>query len=386
MKEVLGSIRSPKTANRSKEIGQIDKTFEEELLASTCISEINEPQRQEVLMNNIPSADPDHRYLQIAMKCAKDLLSVTDAKEKDGWIASSNKGVLIMKKIPAKGDPPVNCVKGTMIINVPPDFLLRILMNPVHSMALDDMLKETEHVKQITPSVQLLHLIYKAVWPTAARDFAVCNVVGMFDDHTRVHAACSIIDECIPKLKGCVRADVIAGGYCIRDVPGNANSSEVTYVTQVDLKGNVPTFVVNKIVESQPQCVNQFKNIALREYSKLCNDPVKCKELEENYPIYPIFQTDKISDSFSASTSSAGTVTEANTAASKAITIQAEVTNEIRPVSSTSDAPLEGDLGGDTGHNAPVSLLLDKLPQFKLDDDGRQCNSVCAFTSTIMVT
>ena len=242
------------------------------------------------LLDPIPSSNPDHRYVNVGRKCAQDLLVVANATEEDGWtFVSNSKGVFIMKKISNKGDPRINCVKGTITINTPPDFVLRVLMDPVHESALDDMLKDTRVIKEVTPTIDLLHLTYKAVLLTSARDFAVCNVVGRIDEHTSVHAACSVTDHRIPEVKGCVRGDVMAGGYCIKDVPGNPNAALVTYITQVDLKGSVPAFVVNKIVESQPQCVNQLDKIVMKEYSKLTSDPAGMEQFEKKFPIYSIF-------------------------------------------------------------------------------------------------
>ena len=245
----------------------------------------------------ISETDPDYHYVEMGRKCASDLLEAANATEQDGWsVVSNNKGVFIMKKLPSKGSPPINCVKGTMRINAPPDFILRVLMDPTHAIELDDMMKEMREIKIITPYLALLHLLYKAVWPTSPRDFAVMNVVGRTDPHTRVHAACSIVDPRIPEIKGYVRGAVLAGGYVVKDVPGSADSAEVTYITQVDLKGSVPSFVVNKIVESQPQCVNQLNNIIVKEYAQLCSNPEKLREFEDKYPINSIHESEKKSN------------------------------------------------------------------------------------------
>ena len=53
----------------------------------------------------------------------------------------------------------------------------------------------------------------------------------------------------------------------IQVCPGQPGLSLVTYLMQVDLKGNVLTFLINKVCGSQPQCVNHFHHIEESEHS-----------------------------------------------------------------------------------------------------------------------
>ena len=238
-----------------------------------------------------PYAEYDQRYSSMAIKCAEDLIAVSKATVDDGWISVGiSKGIAILKKLPEKGEPPVNSVKGSGKINCPPEFLMRILLDPTYSKQLDDMLDKMILVQSIQDHVQLMHLKYKAVWPTSARDFCALNVFGQYNKTTFLHAATSVVDPRVPEDRGCVRGDVLSGGYIIETCPGQAGLSRVTYVTQVDLKGNVPAFIVNKICESQPQCVNHFRHIAEAEFAKLKRNPVKMTQFENEFPIPQIMK------------------------------------------------------------------------------------------------
>ena len=238
-----------------------------------------------------PYAEYDQRYVSMAMKCAEDLIAVSKATVDDGWISVGiSKGIAILKKLPEKGEPPVNSVKGSGKINCPPEFLMRILLDPAYSKQLDDMLDKMTLVQSIQDHVQLMYLKYKAVWPTSARDFCALNVFGQYNKTTFLHAATSVVDPRVPEERGFVRGDVLSGGYIIEVCPGQAELSRVTYVTQVDLKGNVPAFLVNKICESQPQCVNHFRHIAEGEYAKLKRNQIKMKQFEDQFPIPQIIK------------------------------------------------------------------------------------------------
>lgn len=337
------------------------------------------------VVRHSPPVVADSPYMSFGIKCARDLVNVANATEEDGWtIVGNSKGIGVMKKIPTTGSL-VNCIKGTKIINAPPDFILRILMDPQHSTVLDDMLKEVKLIKKVSDSIQLLHLSYKAVWPTSPRDFSVCNVVGRVDASTRVHAACSIVDSLIPEVKGHVRGDVIAGGYCIKDVPDDPNSAEVIYITQVDLKGNVPAFVINKIVESQPQCINELNKIVLRERARLSSDQIELQKFEDTYLICDVNpsadrsppQPDDTEDTHSTDDSSpvpshTPTTTSRNTQLNgvhsnvETLTVTAEYEGEESLPSNVS-----GNFGGAFDEDSiSIAVVLEKIPPFKGTDGG----------------
>jgi hypothetical protein len=62
------------------------------------------------------------------------------------------------------------------------------------------------------------------------------------------------------------------GGWVIRGDPENANISHAIYVTQVDLKGYVPGFVMNKVTAMQPMRVDKLREAVIPEYQRALND------------------------------------------------------------------------------------------------------------------
>ena len=229
----------------------------------------------------------DEKYLSLTQQTGQLLISIANATEEDGWIPLSAKSdVVAMKKPPPKGAPPINCVKGTGMVKAPPEFILRFLKDPSTTIKLDEFLKESKIVHEVSGAVHIVHLLYKAVWPTSARDFSILSVSGQFDKQTWVEAGLSVQDPRVPQEKGYVRGELIVGGYVIRSVPDNPELSEVTYAAQVDLKGSIPTFVVNKITESQPQCVSRLRNLVEPLYAGMKSDgPQRLREFEETVKI-----------------------------------------------------------------------------------------------------
>lgn len=229
------------------------------------------------------------RYTELGRESCNILVCAAEATEEDGWTVIGNtKNVFIMKRVPQKGDVSVNCIKGTGIIRAPPQFVFRIVRNTENNSKLDDMLKETRLVDRVTPTTVLVHLLFKAVWPTTPRDFTVISTAGRYDDETFIEAGISVVDPRIPEEKGYVRGNIICGGYVIKVCPGMPEQCEVTYVSQAELKGSIPNFAVNKVTESQPLCIARLRTLAEEQYAALKNDSQKMKEFEESVILSPI--------------------------------------------------------------------------------------------------
>ena len=251
--------------------------------------------------NHVPRPNPnddligalDAKYISIAKDTCQDLIDNAVATEQDGWITvGTTNDVFIMKRPPQKGDdPPLNAVKGTGYVNAPPEFINRVI--PTNQQQLDDMLREVQLIHKTNITLNLAHLMYKAVWPTSPRDFAMLSVGGQIDEHTWVQAGVSVEDYRIPEEKGYVRASLISGGYMIKDCPGQPERSQVTYIAKVDLKGSIPTFVVNKVSASQPQCINRLRTFVEPLYAEMKSNPQRMTEFENSHPIGHVLQETK---------------------------------------------------------------------------------------------
>lgn len=240
--------------------------------------------------------DPlDAKYLSMAEECTKKLVTMCKEDSKDGWLeVGTTKNVYVTKKLPLTDEePPINSIRGTGTINTPPEFLLRLLMNPDYFTTLDEMLKEGRIVHTVSPAVEVVHLIYKAVWPTSPRDFSLLSITGRYNSTTWISSAMSLSDERIPPMKGYVRAEILSGGYVIEAIANSPNTSFVTYAACVDLKGNIPAFAVNKIAESQPMCISRLQKIAEPLYAELTANPQKRTVWEERFPISPVIPEDE---------------------------------------------------------------------------------------------
>lgn len=229
------------------------------------------------------------KYTALAEETVEKILTLSTGTEQDGWVPlGANKDVFMSKKPPQRGEQ-LNIVRGNGIIRAPPAFIVRVLKNPKFTTRFDEMLRESRFLDEISDGVRIVHLSYKAVWPTAPRDFSLLSVSGQLNDSTWIQIGLSITDPRIPEQKGHVRAHLVVGGYVLVECPDNPDVSEVTYATKVDLKGSVPSFVVNKVTSNQPLCVHHLRTVVESLYAELKQNPQRMREYEKEFPVHKLF-------------------------------------------------------------------------------------------------
>eukprot|EP01125_Pyxidicula_operculata_P006755 TRINITY_DN2317_c0_g1_i1.p1 TRINITY_DN2317_c0_g1~~TRINITY_DN2317_c0_g1_i1.p1 ORF type:complete len:237 (-),score=55.83 TRINITY_DN2317_c0_g1_i1:227-937(-) len=75
----------------------------------------------------------------------------------------------------------------------------------------------------------------------------------------------SVIHKDCPEKKGFVRAQSLMTGYMIRPDPNDANSCQMTYLTQTDLKGWIPDAIKNQAMKTfAPKLVEKLAKVSPR--------------------------------------------------------------------------------------------------------------------------
>ncbi|XP_031565956.1 uncharacterized protein LOC116301097 [Actinia tenebrosa] len=174
----------------------------------------------------------------------------------DGWSLIGNiKDVEITKRIAQPGEKPFDTLKGVGLVNVPIHYVLAYAFNLEYRGQWDDMFLKGEVVKQLDGLTRIVWMEYKAVWPTTGRDFVNLVALREVNEGLYVVAAAGCDDSnCGPK-KGLVRGEILCGGFFVREVSSDPPCCQVTYISRVDLKGNLPPRLVNRVTQSQPQAI-----------------------------------------------------------------------------------------------------------------------------------
>jgi len=134
---------------------------------------------------------------------------------------------------------------------------------------VDKMYAYGTNIAQITPTLSVHHSCFYAPGRPliSDRDVTYIGYVNK-EDHCAVcydtMYQADVLAEAkitIPAPKsGVVRAELLGSGYIFRPIPGT-NKLEVIYIVQLDPKGMIPTWVVNRTASQQAMNV-----LAMRQY------------------------------------------------------------------------------------------------------------------------
>lgn len=90
----------------------------------------------------------------------------------------------------------------------------------------------------------------KTPWPISPRDMAATSLREISEDECYV-VMTSVEDDSIPAVSGCVRANLMISGWKIAKTDAGVH---ITYITQVDLAGSIPTAFVKNVQQQVPLC------------------------------------------------------------------------------------------------------------------------------------
>lgn len=63
----------------------------------------------------------------------------------------------------------------------------------------------------------------------------------------------SVNNKNCPVYKNIVRAETIISGYYIKTISVNPHKTFLSIISQNDIKGNIPTYIVNKVSQTAPK-------------------------------------------------------------------------------------------------------------------------------------
>lgn len=126
------------------------------------------------------------------------------------------------------------------------------LLDPKLLLQLDDMTDGVSVIKNVDADgkLSLRHLVSKAIFPVAAREFVIVTFATSLPDGSLVIASRSIGIEGIAGVEGAVRGINVVSGYIIKELPSEADAKprcEVTLLAHADLQGYIPATVVNML-------------------------------------------------------------------------------------------------------------------------------------------
>ena len=108
--------------------------------------------------------------------------------------------------------------------------------------------------------VRIVQESFSAPWPVSGRDFVFA--MKWMDRGDDILMVAKSIDIGVADARGYVRGEVINSGFLIKKL--SATSSEVTYSVCIDLKGMIPTMLVNKMASNQVSNLHKINSAMKR--------------------------------------------------------------------------------------------------------------------------
>eukprot|EP01114_Cavostelium_apophysatum_P012790 TRINITY_DN294_c0_g1_i1.p1 TRINITY_DN294_c0_g1~~TRINITY_DN294_c0_g1_i1.p1 ORF type:complete len:229 (+),score=43.17 TRINITY_DN294_c0_g1_i1:268-954(+) len=157
------------------------------------------------------------------------------------------------------GNSAINIIRvWTKFDTVEPLLLYDVLHDPEYRATWDDHMVEGYNIEQIDVNNDVGYYSAKGMGPVSGRDFVNQRAWRVKGDEYIIKNH-SVIHPKQPEKKGFVRAWSYMTGYLIRKNPEGPGCT-LTYYTQTDPKGWIPTALVNKVTKSfAPQNIQKLE-------------------------------------------------------------------------------------------------------------------------------
>ncbi|KAG2177148.1 hypothetical protein INT43_007805 [Umbelopsis isabellina] len=197
--------------------------------------------------------ESDNRHAETTRKALTYFKELADSL--DGWdFASETSGVKLYKKTVEGQALPI--VRGDIILSGK-DYTLSqvaaVATQPGCRKIWDEKFDVAEVKEAFTFRETLFWSKLKTPWPMSPRDLSGTAIRDVADDAVYVSMT-SVEDADIPEIYGNVRATLYVSGWKLSPVPEGV---AVTYVTQIDIAGSIPSSFLASIQQQIPLCAGK---------------------------------------------------------------------------------------------------------------------------------
>jgi hypothetical protein len=156
-----------------------------------------------------------------------------------------------------KDDPKSCVVMGTGLVDADALAILCLLCDTENKLKWDQNVEKCEVITEVDPITQITYEYYKAIWPTSPRELVCVSSFKILENGTIIAVATSTNHPKYPETSECVRMILHYGGFIIS--PCEAHKCEVKYVMNLDLCGNIPSYLAKRIITQQPIVIETIR-------------------------------------------------------------------------------------------------------------------------------
>ncbi|KAF9912895.1 hypothetical protein EC991_007507 [Linnemannia zychae] len=208
-----------------------------------------------------------HRHSETARK-ALAMFKVLASSPEDRWRAiSSENGFKSYSRIISGAGLPMLRSEGVITGGWTVEQINAVIESSGCRTTWDERFENLSIAETFNHNEYLFHVTLKGVGSLTGRDLAGVTIIDR-DPMTSAlyNVSTSVLDSTIPENPGRIRAMLELSGWSLRptfDGQGNTVSVNVTFVVQIDIRGNLPSSVVKTMTASMTTAVprlNQFIN------------------------------------------------------------------------------------------------------------------------------
>jgi len=218
---------------------------------------------------------------QVTNRCEEIVaLLLEHTKDDESWtLVKHKKGVMV--HIQHEEENPVKSARAKGIVPCSVPIVLRLLQSIDYYPEIDPLYQDGRVVEKLDERHELLYSSYSSGFDflISPRDFFYVEGRRKFEDRTRVVACWSIERDDVPPVPGKVRAHIFYSGWVIRPCTPSEEEieeaeltnveaedwCEATFVAQVDIKGWIPTWVVNKLSGTLANSIHQLRRFIAKK-------------------------------------------------------------------------------------------------------------------------
>ena len=242
--QTTGSYQSKQVQNEDNEepINE-DEMQKRELKTSKVVMESEEEKEE------IKEEEEEEEEEELGLDVVRDLIKIFEQPDEDFKIVKKNKKITL-GKITNK-ESPVVLVRAKAWIDADPDLIFTLLHDIKIRDNWDNVICDLEIIDTYDDTTDVLYSRFKASMGATDRDFVqIRKVTKNKYGYDSIIAMRSIEHKRRPPMKKRIRANTMISGYIVKQ---EGDKCLLGIISQTDIKGMVPRFIINALAPRKPQ-------------------------------------------------------------------------------------------------------------------------------------
>eukprot|EP01118_Nematostelium_gracile_P006731 TRINITY_DN2171_c0_g1_i1.p1 TRINITY_DN2171_c0_g1~~TRINITY_DN2171_c0_g1_i1.p1 ORF type:complete len:252 (+),score=58.45 TRINITY_DN2171_c0_g1_i1:193-948(+) len=205
------------------------------------------------------SSEPSVKECLVESEIEREVADLVDASEgwdSFGWeFVCEENGVTVTRTTVPNSS--IKCSRGIAVMRATPLEVFELVRNISVYKEWEPKIIESKLVQTYDDATTTNYLEFAPWFTLSARDVCFLQHAKKLRDGSYVVCWRSVEEPLVPRRRGIVRAKMSTSGFVITPLQ---RQSLVTFVLQFDLKGWIPSNIINQITASQPMILSHIQN------------------------------------------------------------------------------------------------------------------------------